>query len=292
MITTLTAEPVLQAKSPLGEGAIWDADRNVLYWVDIHRGEVHTFDPATGKDEKIVVGEPVGTVVKRSAKNGGGFVVGLPERFAHLSLDGKITTLAEMEKSAKTRSNDGKCDPAGRFWCGSMHFDFIKGAAHLWRLDADHTLHHMRDDITCSNGIVWTRDAKTMYYTDTPTGHMDSFDYDIETGNITNHRIAFKNEWGGGFDGMTIDASDHLYICAWGGSAVYRVEPRSGKLIAKIEIPGVRNITSCAFGGPNLQDLYITTSAAKAKDDEFNAGALFKITLKDTQGVKATEFAG
>lgn len=292
MTTILKAEPILQARSPLGEGAIWNADRGVLHWVDIHRGEIHTYDPATGKDEKIVVGEPVGTVVQRAEKCGGGFVVGLPCRFAHVSAEGKVTTLAEMEKGAGTRSNDGKCDPAGRFWCGSMHFDFIKGAAHLWRMNCDHSLHHMRDNITCSNGIVWTRDAKTMYYVDTPTGQMDAFEYDLETGDIRNHRIAFKNSWGGGFDGMTIDANDHLYICAWGGGAVYRVEARTGNLVAKIEVPGVKNITSCAFGGPTLQDLYITSSAAKAGPDESNAGALFKITLNDTQGVRASVFQG
>ncbi len=289
----LCAEPVLQASAELGEGAIWDFDESVLHWVDIDKFLLHRFDPSNGKDSHISVGTYIGTVVKCRKENGGGFVVGLPEKIAHVSADGNVNVICELEAGLGNRLNDGKCDPAGRFWCGSMNFEFKPKAGNLWMLDNQRKLHHKLADVTCSNGLVWTRDAKLMYYIDTMTGHLDCFDYDIETGEIRNRRIAVKNQWPGHFDGMTIDAEDNVYIAIWEGSAVRKINPKTGALLATIKVPGVKNVTSCAFGGPTLSDLYITSSA-KGSDpkNEPNAGALFKITLPNTQGLPAFEYRG
>lgn len=132
-----------------------------------------------------------------------------------------------------------------------------------------------------------------MYYIDTATGHLEAFDYDLDTGAIGNRRVAINNTWDGYFDGMTIDAEDNVYIAVWEGGAIYKIDPKKGILLATIKVPGVKNVTSCAFGGPNLSDLYIT-SATKGSDPkhEPNAGALFKISLTDVQGVPAFEFQG
>ena len=289
----LIAEPILPAGAALGEGAIWDKNRNVLYWIDILNFLIHIYDPQTGENSSINVGNYIGTVVRRNDAHGGGFIVSLPEAFAHADFSGKITVLSEMEKGLGNWMNDGKCDPAGRFWCGSQSLDLGVSAANLWMLDRDHKLHHKIDKVTCSNGIVWTSDSKLMYYIDTVTGSLDAFDFDIDTGAIKNRRSVLKNEWGGYFDGMTIDAEDNLYIAIWQGGAVYKIDPKRAKLLATIEVPGVRNVTSCAFGGSDFNDLYIT-SAAKGTDPkvEPNAGALFKIKLTDTRGMPAVEFDG
>jgi sugar lactone lactonase YvrE len=289
----LVAEPILQAKAVLGEGSIWDPMLQVLYWVDIDKFQLHTFDPATGQDSFVNLGRHVGTVVKRSAGGGGGFIVALPDQFAHVDSVGKITAIADVEKGLGNRMNDGKCDPAGRFWCGSMNFKFLPGAGNLWMLDTDHQVHHKLGNVTCSNGLVWTGDGKRMYYIDTFTRHLDVFDYDVSTGAIENRRIAVENTWTGHFDGMTIDADDNVYIATWAGGAVLKIDPRTGDLLARIEVPGVKNVTSCAFGGAKLNDLYITSSANGADlEEEPNAGALFRIRLADAAGLPAFEFQG
>lgn len=286
----LEAEPILKISAVLGEGSLWDWERNVLLWVDIDQFLLHTYDPATGNNTSVNVGDYVGTVVKHA---GGGFVVGLGHRFAHVDEKGKVSTICEVEKNTGNRMNDGKCDPSGRFWCGSMDFNLAPGKGNLWMLDADRHVHHILGNVTCSNGLVWTSDRRLMYYIDTPTGHLDVFDYDDETGAISNRRVAVKNQWGGHFDGMTIDAEDNVYIAAWGGGAVYKIDPQKGTLIAKINVPGVKNVTSCALGGPNMNDLFITSSGKNANpSSEPNAGDLFKIRLDGTTGVRAFEYHG
>jgi len=193
----------------------------------------------------------------------------------HIGDSGKVTKIVDLNEPPRNRSNDGKCDPAGRFWCGSFNFDLTPGACNLWMLDTDRTVHHKLGNIGVSNGLVWTSNYSTMYYIDSLSGHLDAFDYDVETGTITNRRNAVDNSWGGYFDGMTIDAEDNVYIALWEGGAVLKINPKTGKLLERIEVPGALNITSCAFGGSDLTDLYITSSAKDAKDGESNAGALF-----------------
>ena len=289
----LVAEPVLQARADLGEGAIWDGDKQVLYWVDIDNFLLHTFDPVTGNNTSIGLGAHVGTVVKRSSAKGGGWIVALPNAFAHVDSHGKMTILVEVEETPENRMNDGKCDPAGRFWCGSMNFHLAPRAGNLWMLDKDRNVHHKLSHVTCSNGLVWTKNAKLMYYIDTFTGHLDVFDYDVATGAIENRRVAVENTWGAYFDGMAIDADDNVYIALWDGGAVLKIDPRTAELLARIEVPGVKNVTSCAFGGAKLNEMYITSSGKGADPEaEPNAGALFKITLDDAVGVPAFEYQG
>jgi sugar lactone lactonase YvrE len=207
-------------------------------------------------------------------------------------LSGEVAVLAQIEKElVSSRMNDGKCDPIGRFWCGSMSEEPSKG--NLWMLDLDNQLHHKVENVSCSNGLVWTDDGKTMYYIDTPTGTLDAFDYDLDTGAIKNRREVLRNQWGGYFDGMTIDEDDNLYIAIWGGGAVYKIDPLKKRLLQKITLPGVKNVTSCAFGGENLSDLYITSSSLGTNPkDEPNAGALFRVALKDAKGRPAFKYLG
>ncbi len=226
-------------------------------------------------------------------KTAGGFIAALTNSIAHVDDLGTVTKIVDLNELPRNRCNDGKCDPAGRFWCGSFNFDLTPGACNLWMLDTDRTLHHKLDNIGVSNGLVWTSDQSTMYYIDSLSGHLEAFDYDVETGNISNRRDAVNNSWGGYFDGMTIDAEDNVYIAIWEGGAVLKINPKTGKLLERIKVPGALNITSCAFGGSDLTDLYITSSAKDTKAEEQpNAGSIFKITLSDSKGCKAFEFKG
>jgi len=289
----LIAEPILNARAELGEGSIWNNELGVLHWVDINRFLVHSFDPKTGIDIDVHVGSHVGTVVNRSAKHGGGFLVALPNKIAHVSADGKISVLANLDEPPSNRLNDGKCDPAGRFWFGSMDFEYAAGKSRLYMMNHDHKVTSKLDGVTISNGIVWTSDGKHMYYIDSGSNAVDVFEYDIESGAIKNRKCAFKNKWDGVFDGMTIDNEDNLYIALWAGGAVIKVDPKTGSLIEKIQVPGASKITSCAFGGEDLSDLYITSASENVDHEkEPHAGSLFRLHLKNAKGLPAQQFLG
>ncbi|MBS1991760.1 MAG: SMP-30/gluconolactonase/LRE family protein [Cyanobacteria bacterium SZAS LIN-3] len=285
----LTASPILRLRASLGEGPLWDVQKSVLHWLDINNNLVHTFNPASGNDTFIDVGEMPGCIVKRRS---GGFVLGLPEKFVALHGD-TITNLATVEQGLGNRMNDGKCDPAGRFWCGSMHPKYNQGVANLWMMDLDLRVEKKLSNVTISNGLAWSSDNKVMYYIDTKTNNVDAFDYDIASGAIANRRAVIKNIWGGYFDGMTIDKDDNLYIAVWDGGCVLKINPATGALLSKINVPGVKNVTCPTFGGQKMNELFITSSAEGADEKaEPNAGALFHLELPDTQGLPAFEFAG
>jgi sugar lactone lactonase YvrE len=278
----------------LGEGAIWDADRRVLYWVDILGCQVHIYDPGTGEDRVLDVGQYVGTVVPRQS---GGLMLALHHGFASLELEtGRLEIVADPEQHLPgNRFNDGKCDPAGRFWAGTLALEGTPEAAALYRLDADLSVHRMLGDVTCSNGIVWTFDNKTMYYIDTGLGRVDAFDYDLGTGEICRRRTAFEVPPEMGYpDGSTLDSEGMLWVALWQGGAVSRWNPATGELLEVIKVPAP-NVTSCAFGGPNLDQLYITTArnglSAELLEEWPLTGGLFRAKVAAT-GMPAFAFAG
>jgi sugar lactone lactonase YvrE len=286
-------ELLVDAKAVLGEGALWDSKTQTLYWVDILQSLVHCYDPATGRDRTINVGEHVGTVVVRKS---GGLMLALKHGFASLDLKAEKTTLmADPENRVDNRFNDGKCDPAGRFWAGTLSYKDQPEAGALYRLDPDLKVHRMLEKVSCSNGIVWSSDNKTMYYIDSPLRRVDAFDYELKTGNISNRRTVITCTREQGYpDGMSIDAEDKLWVAHWDGSSVRRWDAQSGKLLRTIELPATR-VTSCAFGGPNLDQLYVT-SARQGLDAPTlarfpQAGGLFRVD-PGVRGVPSAEFAG
>lgn len=290
----MDAELILDAQAALGEGALWDPRLQRLLWVDIEGHTVHLFDPEQGSDRAIDVGEPVSTVVPRAS---GGLVVALTHRLAALDLDsGKLEVLAEAEADiADTRFNDGKCDPAGRFWVGTISLSRTPDAANLWRLDADCSIRCMLDQVTNSNGLVWSPDQTTMYYIDTSTRRVDAFDYRVETGQIDRRRtvISVPEELGKP-DGMTIDAEGMLWVALFGGGRVTRWDPRTGRLLQTVHVPAART-SSCAFGGPHWEGLYITTARSGASAEELHAqpqaGGLF-VARPGVAGLPGFAFAG
>ncbi len=293
MTEQATPELVVAKRTLVGEGSLWDPADKVLYWLDILSHELYIYDPATGAHRTIPTCQAVGTVVKRAA---GGLVLALHNGFAFLDLDSeKITPIADPERSIPAnRFNDGKCDPAGRFWAGTMDFGCAADAGALYCLDTNLEVTEKLRPVTISNGIVWTADASTMYYICTAANTVRAFDYDIDTGDICNERVVITNEGEGGFDGMSIDAEDKLWVAVYGGWGVRRYDPVSGALLRDLRLP-IECVTSCAFGGDNLDELYVTSAVAgfdaKKLAQQPLAGSLVKID-PGVQGVAAFSFAG
>ncbi|MGE5612547.1 MAG: SMP-30/gluconolactonase/LRE family protein [Bacillota bacterium] len=291
----IQAEPILQAKAEHGEGALWYAPTQVLYWVSISQHLLHIYDPSTGHDQTIDVGSDVSTVVPRQK---GGVLVTLQDGFASVDLQtGHIELLVPVEaNNPNIRFNDGKCDPAGRFWAGTQAHDQTLGAAKLYCLEPDLSVRTMLEDVTISNGLVWTHDARTMYYIDTPTQEVAAFDYDRTTAQIRNRRPAIHmSQHICHPDGMTIDREGMLWIACWGMGRVGRWNPKTGQLLELVETPAAHQSSSCALGGPNLDELYITTASKNftAKDwhDQPLAGSLFRAKV-NVPGLPAAEFLG
>jgi sugar lactone lactonase YvrE len=289
------AEVVLPMQMTHGEGAIWDTRHHRLYWVDILEGTVFVYEPCTSQLRELSLGQMVGTIVMR---RGGGAVVAAANGFAFLDLDnGKLTPIVDPDQGrAGTCFNDGKCDPAGRFWAGTLHTDGCDAADNsLYRLNTDLSVDRVLDQVAISNGIVWTSDHRTMYYIDTPTRTVSAFDYDLATGAITNRRAAIHVADDLGMpDGMAIDENDQLWVAMWGGSSVCHFDPKNDQLLDKIAVP-TTNVTSCAFGGNDFDRLYITSSRLQLSGEvlarEPHAGALF-VARPGVAGTASFEFAG
>lgn len=254
----MQAESILHAQAALGEGALWNPETAELYWVDIEGRALHVFDPATGHDRRYPVGKRIGTVVPR---RNGKALVALQTGIHEIDLNtGHLTRLADPVTDENLRFNDGKCDPAGRFWVGT--FDLL-GRAHagtLYRFDPDGRTHVMLRRVTNSNGLAWSLDHRTLYYIDTPTLAVQAFDYDNATGNIANPRVVVRIPEGPGKpDGMTIDAEGQLWVALWGAGRVHRYDPGTGALRQVVTVPAPFT-SSCAFGGEGLETLFITTA--------------------------------
>lgn len=289
---TKKAELVLDTQSVLGEGAIWNFKTGELMWVDIKKEILNIYNPATGLNKEMFTGQMIGTVVPAESGNA---LVALQKGIYSLNLEtGSKNFLVHPEIDLPdNRFNDGKCDPSGRFWAGTISTKGEKNVAALYRLDTDTTIHKMIDEVSISNGIVWSADKTKMYYIDTPTQKIMVYDYDDASGNISNPEVVVHVPAElGAPDGMTIDENDKLWVALWGGSAIACWNPLTGELIDKIEVPA-KNVTSCAFGDDDLGTLYITTARIATSDEELkkwpHAGGVFKCR-PGVKGVRAFYF--
>ena len=293
-IEHIDPELAVEKRALVGEGSLWDPNSKILYWVDILSHELYLYDPATGQNRTIPTCQSVGTVVPRKS---GGVALSLHNGFAALDLDTeKITPIADPERDIPAnRFNDGKCDPAGRFWAGTMEFNGATDQGALYCLDIDHSVAKKVEPVSISNGIVWSADNSTMYYIDTPLNTVRAYDYDVDTGNISNERVAIEHQGGEGhFDGMSIDEEGMVWIALFGGWGVQRYNPANGELLRSIRLP-VEQTTSCAFGGENLDELYVTSAAIGLDDAALAAqplsGALIVID-PGVRGVPAFSYGG
>jgi sugar lactone lactonase YvrE len=276
-IPRITAELVADVHARLGEGPVWDDREQCVWWVDILGESIHRTDPLTGHDDVIPVGQMAGAL---GLRQGGGLVVAVRDGFIAVDpASGRIERLADVEADRPTsRMNDGKVDPQGRFWAGTTDIDHRPGLGTLYRLDAGRPVSPILADVTISNGLDWTADEATMYFIDTPTRAIDRFSFDPSTGSISDRQRAVSIRPGAGSpDGMTLDAEDHLWVALWDGWAVERYAP-NGDLELHVEVPAAQT-SSCTFGGPDLDVLFITTAQkdfpAGGKPDQPHAGGLF-----------------
>jgi sugar lactone lactonase YvrE len=242
----------------LGEGPVWHAKASALVWVDIQQGHVHI----TGAEgtRTYVVPAPMGVAVPRAD---GGLLLAQGTRLATLELDGgAIETVVELPPgdNAGIRFNDGAVDPAGRFWAGTMAPDDRPKSAALYRLDSPGELTLVLSGVTISNGLAWSKDGRKLYYIDTPTRTITRFAFDADTGELGTAAIhADTSSLSGWPDGMTIDSEGNLWVAFWDGWAVRCFSGHDGTLLDEIAVPVARP-TSCAFGGPDMRHLYITTA--------------------------------
>jgi sugar lactone lactonase YvrE len=271
---------VWDAKAELGEGPCWDHRSGRLIWVDVLAGRIHFYDPAGGDSRTIRLDRKVGAVVPRLQ---GGLVLALDNGFHTLDLQTEqLTPLADPESDLPgNRFNDGKCDPAGRFWAGTMDMKEESASGSLYCLNVSGPPVKAASNVTVSNGMDWSLDLHTMYYIDSPTRRVMAYDYDLNIGCISRPRVAVEIPEGEGFpDGMTIDAEGMLWIAQWGGWQVGRYDPATGAKLGSIPVPAAHT-TSCAFGGDHLDELYITTARIGLNEEESaqqpHAGGLFRI---------------
>ena len=243
----------------LGEGPYWHSDRQSFFWVDIENGKLFEHSPANGNTSSMTFPHRL-TVVLEGKENE--LILGLDCKLAKYNLESKeLNWIAEVEQEFPLhRFNDGKVDPKGRIWIGTLSTLFTEGAGSLYRIGQDLKPEKQLDQLTISNGMAWKDDNQTFYFIDTPTRQIKAFSFNLESGDIIFDRIAVEIPEELGFpDGMCIDREGMLWVAHYGGSGVYRWNPNSGELLDKIELP-VPHVTSCCFGGENLDTLLITTA--------------------------------
>jgi sugar lactone lactonase YvrE len=275
----------------LSEGPVWDVQNERLLWVDILVGAVHSLAPDTGNEHTWKLDCHVGAVAPRAD---GGLVVADQRGFSLLDeqAGSRARPVAEILEPG-LRMNDGACDPLGNFWAGSMSYDQAPGAGSLFRLDSAAQVSTVLHATTVANGLGWSPNATTMYFVDSGTGRVDAFDW-AATGELTGRRRVVEIPRSTGVpDGLTVDADGALWIAIWGGGCVRRYNP-AGELLQTIELP-VSQVTSCAFGGRALDELYITTGAydlsVVERREQPLAGAVFR-SRPGVRGLPATPYRG
>lgn len=288
MVSGSELEVLVDGRALLAEAPVWDARDGSLLWVDILRHEIHRFD---GADRVVArLPDPVGAAAVRAA---GGLVAATGMGVALVDEEtGASEWIARVDRGE--RMNDAKCDPAGRLWAGTMTNDRRPGASALYRLDAERRIATVLGDVTLSNGLGWSPDGGTMYYVDTPQEAVDAFDFDPATGAVAGRRrLVDVRELPGRPDGLTVDAEGAIWVAMARGWAVRRFLP-DGTPDAVVDVPAYK-VTSCTFGGPGLDELYITTACFGLDERELaaqpHAGAVFRCR-PGVAGLPAREYAG
>src|SRR3954451_11835864 len=293
----LSVTPCSRTTAELGEGPVWDVRSEQLLWVDVLRGTVHRATVTASGDllerPPIVLDPPVGAVAPAA---GGGYVAAAGTGFLLFDDDGITELLGQPEPpDGSTRMNDGACDPQGRFWAGSMAYDETDGAGSLHRLEPEGTVTTVLRELTISNGIDWSPDGSTMYLADSGPGTITAYSFDGASGALSNGRVIVRSADPTAVpDGLTVDAGGDLWVAMWGGGEVRRHGP-DGALKQRIPMPADQP-TSCAFGGPQLATLFVTSARIgldkAALEAHPDSGRLFRVDGLGTRGRRGGIFGG
>ncbi|CAN1558951.1 COG3386 Gluconolactonase [Rhabdaerophilaceae bacterium] len=249
---------VLPWSASLGEGPFWSVAEQRLYWVDILAPAVHRFDPASGINETCPLPRLVSAVIGR---RGGGLIVTTTDGVEELDFaTGQLVTRVDPEAlQPENRFNDAKCDSAGRLWAGSMSLDATRQSGALYYIDAQDRWQRMDRPFTVSNGLDWSPDGRTFYFTDSGAGVIFAYDFDPEPGTLGRRRVFARIDAGEGRpDGLAVDSEGCLWSALWDGWCVRRFDPQ-GRSMYDLRLP-VPRPTSVAFGGADLQTLFITSA--------------------------------
>lgn len=288
------ARCVVNAKAALGETPVWSAADNRLYWIDCIAGAIHSYDP-TAAEDRVVPVEIEGYLGSISLRAEGGLLILAGK--ALWALDAGSATprrLAGVEENMPDNLvNDGKCDPAGRFWFGTMHAAESEATGALYRFDGAAVV-KVDQGFICANGMGWSPDGKTFYLVDMMPGRVLAYDYDPGSGTARNRRTLFSIPGAEGMpDGLCVDREGGIWVAHWDGWRISRWSPE-GHRLQTLEVP-VQRPTCPVFGGPGLGTLYLTSSAAELPAESLargpHSGALFALDA-GVQGVPIAEFAG
>ncbi|XP_020372861.2 regucalcin-like [Rhincodon typus] len=297
---SIKIECVLKEKYSVGESPTWEEKHGTLLYVDITEQNVYRWHPDSNQVEKVHVDAPVGSVVPWSS---GGYVLAIGKRFAFLDWEKKkVTDIAQIDnKKTNVRFNDGKVDPAGRFLAGTMatetqpgEFERHQGA--LYTLQTNRSVVKQFDQVDISNGLDWSLDHKIFYYIDSLSFTVDAFDYNLQTGKISNRRVVYKLEKDEAIpDGQCIDNEGKLWVACYNGGRILRIDPETGKRIQTVKLP-VSKTTSCCFGGKDYSDLYVTTATKRMDEESLQkeplAGGIFKVTGLGVKGIPPYSYVG
>jgi sugar lactone lactonase YvrE len=283
----MNIKPICNHKSMLGEGPVWDAANHTILWVDIMGCAIHELNMKSNALRSISTPSMIGSF---ALCTDGNILAAMQDGFIFIDrITGAVSPLSDPEAAfPDNRFNDGKTDPAGRFWAGSMSLSGEKGTGNLYMVDQQLNVKKQIENVSISNGLCWSLDQRFFYYIDTPTMEVVCYDYDNQTGEITNKTTVITIPAKEGYpDGMTIDSEGMLWIAHWEGWQVARWDPSTGNKIDSIHLP-VSLVTSICFGGENMDDMFITSARVGLTDEQLAeeplAGSSFIISKTGFKG--------
>jgi sugar lactone lactonase YvrE len=282
------AEQLTEPVADHGEGPVWCSEWGGLRWVDMLAGDVLHLDHHTGEVSRWHVGKVAAAL--RPRKSGGAVIATERDFVLADSMGAQTRPAAQAIVASGIRFNDGGCDPHGNFYCGTMAYDETSGAGALYRLDPiDHSVRKVLGDVTISNGLAWTGDGSNAYYVDTPTGRVDVFDVDTNGELVDRRPFVSIDPSDGSPDGLTVDSAGGVWVALWNGHAVHYYD--SSGTLAEVVSVGPRHVTACTLGGPDLADLYVTTSATGGGVRSEGAGAIY-LHRAEVPGLPVLPFTG
>ncbi|KAM9037076.1 regucalcin [Sarcophilus harrisii] len=299
-MSSIKIETVVLDTNRCGESPVWEEKSNSLLYVDIPSKKICRWNSLTKQVQEVIVDSPVSSVAIRQS---GGYVATVGTRFCALNWeDQSLSDLFSVDKDKKNnRFNDGKVDPAGRYFAGTMAEEIAPAVLEryqgsLYALFPNGIAEKYFDNVDISNGLDWSLDHKVFYYIDSLSYSVDAFDYDLHTGKIANRRSVYKMEKEEHIpDGMCIDTEGKLWVACYNGGRVIRLDPETGKRLQTVKLP-VEKTTSCCFGGKDYSELYVTSARDGLDTDELSrqpdTGKIFKITGLGVKGIAPFPFAG